>query len=82
MDNDVNYCDKCGSLNIQIDISSGKVVCNDCQSTTLGKKINVEKIYDRLIDHELKQIQKIKALGGDIKINSNNKKHYEPDFEF
>lgn len=69
----IPICEKCNSLNVELDLSNGKINCRDCKEQNLNnKKIDIEKIYDNINDKQQKIIDDFIALGGQVSIKNNS----------
>jgi hypothetical protein len=54
----VNACEKCGSMNVSIDMSTNKIHCNECnEKTDKAKKVNFQRQMEIAQEEEFKKMQ-------------------------
>lgn len=66
-------CTNCNGLNIQYDLESGKTFCNNCNSNTKIKKINIDEYKNEIIENEKNNLNNIKIIDTKASTSINTK---------
>jgi acetyl-CoA carboxylase beta subunit len=57
--NSIRVCSKCGGMNLSIDLSTNKTVCNDCnEKNDENKMLDFQKYTEKLVDQDMQVIYK------------------------
>ena len=68
----MNYiykCPKCESLNISLDIETGKTNCLDCNYSDDIKRLDEEEFRMKYVEKEEAEIMRQQSLGTEVNIN-------------
>ena len=62
--NNIKACEHCGSLNVELDLATNKIVCRDCKSSPQpGAKKNLDSINAEAIDKDTKAMEEAMKRG-------------------
>ncbi len=61
----VKKCKECGSMNVSMDIGTGKSVCRDCGGDDV-KKFNYAEYANKEAEKQVQDLQKQTIVGGKV----------------